>query len=494
MTLKIMKNNFILILLVFFQTIVFAQDKKVMKIAKYIEKGKGTEAKELLDELDSKKEYQSDIYYWYVRTVYYRNIAVTKANSTSELAEARKSFEKLVEFDKTDPSKSFTQYIPQIRKDLYEGKNQSSKSTGSSSSFSQAKDNGTSVTLTVVGQGQEKEEAKINAFRSAIEQAFGVYISSNTQIVNDKLIKDEIISITNGNIQSFKIVSEGINENNRYSLVMIAAVSVDKLISFCEAKGISVEYKGALFAANVKLQQINIKNEEKATEVILALAKTIIKKGCWNYKINAEEPQSASSNNELWRVPIKIEARYNGNLNALKNSISEISMTQQEINFFKSHNMDYYQLEGTNYNLRSKWSACTLIYIFDRLMVDNVLSFYLSNNSFEKYDFSSLSLSKDQKANFSLLSKNNTKASFSNYYLNVGGSSYMSFRNQNHYLSDKKESDYNNIVSYYNNYYFPQIFFYYCNTGFQFNFYQIFNTESLSKISEFRIEPKTITN
>jgi hypothetical protein len=70
-----MRKNCILILLIFYQTLVFAQDKKVMKIAKYIEKGKGAEAKELLDELDSKKEYQSDIYYWYVRTIYYRNVA-----------------------------------------------------------------------------------------------------------------------------------------------------------------------------------------------------------------------------------------------------------------------------------------------------------------------------------------------------------------------------------------------------------------------------------
>jgi hypothetical protein len=40
-----MKKNFIILLLILFQSIVFAQDKKVMKIANYIEKGKDTEAK-----------------------------------------------------------------------------------------------------------------------------------------------------------------------------------------------------------------------------------------------------------------------------------------------------------------------------------------------------------------------------------------------------------------------------------------------------------------
>jgi hypothetical protein len=96
-----MKKNFIILLLILFQSIVFAQDKKLMKIANYIEKGKDTEAKELIDELDNNKTYQTDIYYWYVKTVYYRNIALDKPNTSNELVEARKSFEKLVELDKT---------------------------------------------------------------------------------------------------------------------------------------------------------------------------------------------------------------------------------------------------------------------------------------------------------------------------------------------------------------------------------------------------------
>ena len=39
------------------------------------------------------------------------------------------------------------------------------------------------VTLTVSGQGQTQDEAKQNALRNAIEQAFGTFISSNTEIL-----------------------------------------------------------------------------------------------------------------------------------------------------------------------------------------------------------------------------------------------------------------------------------------------------------------------
>ena len=64
------------------------------------------------------------------------------------------------------------------------------------------------VTLTVSGQGETLEDAKQNALRSAIEQAFGAFISSKTEILNDDLVKDEIVMISNGNIQDFEIISE----------------------------------------------------------------------------------------------------------------------------------------------------------------------------------------------------------------------------------------------------------------------------------------------
>ncbi|MCI6427412.1 MAG: hypothetical protein MR809_00770 [Rikenellaceae bacterium] len=43
-----------------------------------------------------------------------------------------------------------------------------------------AQDN--TIRLTVSGEGATKEEASANALRSAIEQAFGTFVSANTQI------------------------------------------------------------------------------------------------------------------------------------------------------------------------------------------------------------------------------------------------------------------------------------------------------------------------
>ena len=56
-------------------------------------------------------------------------------------------------------------------------------------------DVGTTITLVTSGTGNTKEEATKNALRSALEQTYGAFVSANSQVVNDELVKDEIISI-----------------------------------------------------------------------------------------------------------------------------------------------------------------------------------------------------------------------------------------------------------------------------------------------------------
>ena len=113
------------------------------------------------------------------------------------------------------------------------------------------------ATLTVSAQGQTISEAKQNALRVAIEQAFGAFISSNTEILNDELIKDEIVSVSNGNIQDYEVISEVELPNSGYATTLKATVSVTKLTSFVESKGGIVEFKGGLFAVNMMQQELN---------------------------------------------------------------------------------------------------------------------------------------------------------------------------------------------------------------------------------------------
>ena len=63
------------------------------------------------------------------------------------------------------------------------------------SSFSFAQDADKTVSITVSGSGKTQEQAKQVALRSAIEQAFGTYISSKTEILNYIIISFQLLSL-----------------------------------------------------------------------------------------------------------------------------------------------------------------------------------------------------------------------------------------------------------------------------------------------------------
>lgn len=81
------------------------------------------------------------------------------------------------------------------------------------------------VTLTVNGQGATKDEACASALRSAIEQAFGVFVSANTEILNDDLVKDEIATVSSGNIQNYSEISCVNMPNGEVSVTLSATVA-----------------------------------------------------------------------------------------------------------------------------------------------------------------------------------------------------------------------------------------------------------------------------
>lgn len=78
------------------------------------------------------------------------------------------------------------------------------------------------VEFTTTGTGKTKDIVIHTALRSAIEQAFGVFNSSKTEVLNDELLTDQIISVSNGNIQQYDIISEiPIDDNTSFAAFRI---------------------------------------------------------------------------------------------------------------------------------------------------------------------------------------------------------------------------------------------------------------------------------
>lgn len=131
------------------------------------------------------------------------------------------------------------------------------------------------VTLVVSGDGTTKEEATHVALRSAVEQAYGVFVSANTEILNDELVKDEIATVTSGNVKSFKELNCILLPNGNQMVTLEAVVSTRKLAAYAQSKGASCEFAGATFGANLRLLKLNQENTKKAFENLLQQCKAI---------------------------------------------------------------------------------------------------------------------------------------------------------------------------------------------------------------------------
>lgn len=131
------------------------------------------------------------------------------------------------------------------------------------------------VTLVVSGDGTTKEEATHVALRSAVEQAYGVFVSANTEIMNDELVKDEIATVTSGNVKSYKELNCILLPNGNQMVTLEAVVSTKKLAAYAQSKGASCEFAGATFGANLRLLKLNQENTKKAFENLLQQCKAI---------------------------------------------------------------------------------------------------------------------------------------------------------------------------------------------------------------------------
>lgn len=203
------------------------------------------------------------------------------------------------------------------------------------------------VTLVVTGQGKNQEEAKKNALRSAIEQAFGTFISSKTDILNDNLIKDEIVSVSNGNIQNYQIITELSMPGGGYATSLKATVSVLKLTSFAESKGVKVDFKGGMFAMNIALQELYEANELKAWENTKEILNALLNSS-FDYTIKAPE-NPKKINDSIWNIQLNIKVNTNNNfnnaLNTVYNYLRYTSLTEGEAMNYLNLNKDVYRVD-----------------------------------------------------------------------------------------------------------------------------------------------------
>jgi hypothetical protein len=114
--------------------------------------------------------------------------------------------------------------------------------------------------IVVAGDGRTVTEARNNGFRLAVESALGSVISSETEVVNGRIVRDEIISYAAGFVERFELV-ETTTTANGYTVAMKVWIRrsalANRLLNRSEQSG---QVNGA--QASVQIQTLG---QERAT-------------------------------------------------------------------------------------------------------------------------------------------------------------------------------------------------------------------------------------
>lgn len=209
-------------------------------------------------------------------------------------------------------------------------------------------DNGKTISLVASCTGATKDEATKCALRSALEQAFGTFVSANTQVVNDELVRDEIVSISSGNIRKYNVISCIDLPNGGYDVSVKAEVSIGNLVSFAQNHGMSTELSGKTFLMNKNIAQLNKINEKKALEDLLQKLVIVFKKGLYDFSLDVSDPKGEGPYN----VRVNIKATPNENMkwfwSLLEESLNNICMSEEECGNYRKLSMDFFDCDNIN--------------------------------------------------------------------------------------------------------------------------------------------------
>ena len=267
-------------------------------------------------------------------------------------------------------------------------KNTNSSLEGSDNSLSSINDSSKAkddIALVVDGEGTDKNEATKNALRSAIEQAYGVFVSANTEILNDELVKDEIATVASGNIKSYKELSSVTLPNGNTSVSLSAIVSIGKLVTYAQSKGASAEFAGQSFMMEIKMYELNKENETKALEHLLAFSEQL-SESFFDFTLEIGEAYKKRAKIFPWLliyttrpvvhlalqntkkisitpgycIPLTVVVKRNENYRIWEEMITQklqaLSLSHEEIAMLNMRGIDYraFKYAGNTYYLRSE--------------------------------------------------------------------------------------------------------------------------------------------
>ena len=195
--------------------------------------------------------------------------------------------------------------------------------------------------VVVTGVGIDADRALQNAVRNAVEQVVGTYVSSDTIIKNNVLIKDQILAHSGGYVKESKIISTGQSEglvNINLEAVVVSTTLKRKI----EDLNIAIKKVdgGGLFAEAFS----KLDSDKSATALI---QNNLRKYPQAAYNIDVGKPEIAAINHGDNTVDVKVRVAIKWDkdyLSEVKDVLSQVATKKIDNFHFDGKDASYYKL------------------------------------------------------------------------------------------------------------------------------------------------------
>jgi len=206
----------------------------------------------------------------------------------------------------------------------------------------------TTKEVVVTGYGLNHEQALKNALQSAVEQEVGVLIDSETVINNNEIIKNEILTASNGFVEKFDEISTSQN-NGLIELKIKAKVksqAVSEKIKSLNISSITIKDPSGLYAETVtKVQSKEDRQKilDKALEKILSSKSLSELLSVQLQNFNIDHKNSGDG-----KVPVIINYNISFNKESYSSKINDLEKTSSGIGAELNPTFDYPKIKNFN--------------------------------------------------------------------------------------------------------------------------------------------------
>ncbi len=178
-------------------------------------------------------------------------------------------------------------------------------------------------------------------------QTYGVFVSSNTEVANDKLKADSVNTITNGSVKKYEIISAVTLPDGSKAVTLRVIVSTKALSGIFENQNGEAKINGTLFALKFKQQLLNEKNEAQAVKNMVSVLNKILDKA-FNYTVEVGAPSQPDREKPEIEIPLIIRSRFNANIINFSiyflETLDALSIPMAELKEYNEQKRDYITL------------------------------------------------------------------------------------------------------------------------------------------------------